>query len=70
MNSGAVLWADAFVEEANLSQNIFVLRKALGDTPEAKRYIVTLPGTKLLPSAIRRSCELRGSTAIRPSGAA
>ncbi len=29
------LWPDAFVEEANLSQNIFMLRKALGDTPES-----------------------------------
>jgi len=38
------VWPDAFVEEANLSQNIFVLRKALGDTPEDKRYIVTHPG--------------------------
>jgi eukaryotic-like serine/threonine-protein kinase len=38
------LWPDAFVEEANLSQNIFMLRKALGDTPEDRRYIVTLPG--------------------------
>ncbi len=40
----SVLWPDAFVEEANLSQNIFMLRKALGDTPEDRRYIVTLPG--------------------------
>lgn len=38
------LWPDSFVEEANLSQNIFMLRKALGDSPEARRYIVTLPG--------------------------
>ena len=38
------LWPDSFVEEANLSQNIFMLRKALGDTPEERRYIVTLPG--------------------------
>jgi DNA-binding winged helix-turn-helix (wHTH) protein/tetratricopeptide (TPR) repeat protein len=38
------LWPDAFVEEANLSQNIFMLRKALGDTPEDRRYIVTLSG--------------------------
>ncbi|MGC2108958.1 MAG: winged helix-turn-helix domain-containing protein [Candidatus Korobacteraceae bacterium] len=38
------LWPDAFVEEANLSQNIFMLRKALGDTPDDRRYIVTLPG--------------------------
>jgi DNA-binding winged helix-turn-helix (wHTH) protein/tetratricopeptide (TPR) repeat protein len=38
------LWPDSFVEEANLSQNIFMLRKALGDSPEERRYIVTLPG--------------------------
>jgi DNA-binding winged helix-turn-helix (wHTH) protein/tetratricopeptide (TPR) repeat protein len=38
------IWPDSFVEEANLSQNIFMLRKALGDTPEERRYIVTLPG--------------------------
>jgi DNA-binding winged helix-turn-helix (wHTH) protein/tetratricopeptide (TPR) repeat protein len=38
------VWPDAFVEEANLSQNIFRLRKALGDSPEDRQYIVTLPG--------------------------
>src|SRR3984885_11976163 len=40
---GAV-WPDSFVEEGNLSQNIFLLRKAI--TPKQKdfRYIVTLPG--------------------------
>src|SRR3974390_3189661 len=38
------LWPDSFVEESNLKQNIFLLRKALGDTPDDKRYIITLPG--------------------------
>jgi len=38
------VWPDAFVEESNLSQNIFVLRKTLGDTPEDRRYIATIPG--------------------------
>jgi len=38
------IWPDSFVEEANLSQHIFKLRKALGDTLEGERYIVTLPG--------------------------
>ncbi len=38
------VWPDSFVEEANLSQHIFKLRKALGDTLEGERYIVTLPG--------------------------
>ena len=38
------LWPDSFVEEANLAQNIAVLRKALGDSPEEHRYILTIPG--------------------------
>ena len=38
------LWPNTFVEEANLSQNIFVLRKALGETAQDARYIVTVPG--------------------------
>jgi DNA-binding winged helix-turn-helix (wHTH) protein/Tol biopolymer transport system component len=38
------IWPDSFVEESNLSQNIFMLRKALGDTAESRQYIVTLPG--------------------------
>jgi eukaryotic-like serine/threonine-protein kinase len=38
------VWPDSFVEEANLSQHIFRLRKALGDTLEGERYIITLPG--------------------------
>jgi DNA-binding winged helix-turn-helix (wHTH) protein/tetratricopeptide (TPR) repeat protein len=36
------IWPDSFVEEANLSQNIFVLRKALGEAGSS--MIVTLPG--------------------------
>jgi DNA-binding winged helix-turn-helix (wHTH) protein/tetratricopeptide (TPR) repeat protein len=38
------LWPDSFVEESNLSQNIFMVRKALGDTGEERRHIVTVPG--------------------------
>ena len=38
------VWPGSFVEEANLSQNIFTLRKALGDSPEQRRYIATVPG--------------------------
>src|SRR5260370_31511504 len=50
-NSGQVItkdelmqavWPDSFVEEANLSQTVFVLRKALGETSE-QRYIMTVP---------------------------
>ncbi|MGB7924499.1 MAG: DPP IV N-terminal domain-containing protein [Pyrinomonadaceae bacterium] len=38
------LWPDSFVEEANLSVNISTLRKALGESPQEHRYIVTVPG--------------------------
>src|ERR1700691_6807112 len=39
-----MLWPDSFVEESNLSQNVFVLRKALGDSSQDQRYIVNVPG--------------------------
>jgi DNA-binding winged helix-turn-helix (wHTH) protein/tetratricopeptide (TPR) repeat protein len=35
------VWPESFVEEGNLSQHIFALRKALGDR---SNYIVTIPG--------------------------
>jgi DNA-binding winged helix-turn-helix (wHTH) protein len=38
------VWPDTFVGEANLSRNIFMLRKALGETAQDHRYIVTVPG--------------------------
>ena len=37
------VWPDTFVEESNLSYNIFALRKALGDAAESSRYIETVP---------------------------
>lgn len=38
------VWPRGFVEEGNLSHNIFLLRRALGESPEEHRYIVTVPG--------------------------
>lgn len=38
------LWPDSFVEEGNLSYNISILRKALGERPNEHRYIATIPG--------------------------
>jgi DNA-binding winged helix-turn-helix (wHTH) protein/Tol biopolymer transport system component len=38
------VWPDSFVEEGNLSQNIFLLRKTLGDGQEGQRCILTVPG--------------------------
>src|SRR5258706_2703572 len=37
------VWPDSFVEEANLSRNIFTLRKALGEDTDEQRYIETVP---------------------------
>lgn len=38
------VWPNTFVEEGNLTQNIFLLRKALGEDKNEHRYIVTVPG--------------------------
>jgi eukaryotic-like serine/threonine-protein kinase len=38
------VWPGTFVEESNLAQNIFVLRKTLGEGSGENRYIVTVPG--------------------------
>ena len=37
------LWPETAVEEANLTQHVFTLRKILGDTPEGVPYIETVP---------------------------
>ncbi|HET9284795.1 MAG TPA: winged helix-turn-helix domain-containing protein, partial [Candidatus Angelobacter sp.] len=37
------LWPESFVEEGNLSQNIFVLRKFLGDDRNGNAFIQTIP---------------------------
>src|SRR5215469_17290763 len=38
------VWPNTFVEEANLSRNIFLLRKALGESPQDHQYVLTVPG--------------------------
>jgi DNA-binding winged helix-turn-helix (wHTH) protein len=38
-----LVWPDSFLEEANLSQTIFVLRKTLGDGPDGRPFIDTVP---------------------------
>jgi TolB-like protein/Flp pilus assembly protein TadD len=37
------LWPDVLVDESNLSQNIYLLRKVLGLTPNGQNYIETVP---------------------------
>ena len=45
-----LVWPDTFVVDDNLTQQISALRKALGDHPDAPRYILTVPrrGYRLL----------------------
>jgi DNA-binding winged helix-turn-helix (wHTH) protein/tetratricopeptide (TPR) repeat protein len=68
------VWPDSFVEESNLSQNIFTLRKALGDSIEARRYIVTVPGRgyqfaeKVLAVGEERQEELTVASPPNPPG--
>src|SRR2546427_7678582 len=38
----AALWPNSFVEESNLTQNIFLVRKALGED-QAQQYVKTIP---------------------------
>jgi DNA-binding winged helix-turn-helix (wHTH) protein len=40
----SVIWPDSYVEEGNLAQNIFLLRRAFGEGKNEHRYIVTIPG--------------------------
>src|SRR6476469_5991151 len=38
------LWSDSFVEEANIAQNVAVLRRALGEKAKENKFLVTIPG--------------------------
>src|SRR5215475_8832795 len=37
------VWPDSFVEEANLTVNVSLLRKLLGETEEGQQFIETVP---------------------------
>ena len=71
------VWPDAYVEEGNLAQNIFLLRRALGEAKGEHRFIVTVPGVGYLFAPRVRSpgaaaCQAPadgraiGSLAVRP----
>jgi DNA-binding winged helix-turn-helix (wHTH) protein/TolB-like protein/Tfp pilus assembly protein PilF len=49
------LWPDSFVEESNLTQQVSMIRRALGDSPGDPHFIVTVPGR-----GYRFSAEVRG----------
>ena len=39
----ARIWPDTFVEEATLAQNVFTLRRVLGERPDGQQFIETVP---------------------------
>lgn len=49
------VWPDAIVEESNLSQHIFLLRKMLASTGSSSKLIATLPGRgyQFVPQVVR-----------------
>jgi TolB-like protein/Tfp pilus assembly protein PilF len=67
------VWRDTAVEEGNLSQTIFVLRRALGDRPTDHRYIVTIPGIGYrFVADVEHDAEQGGASSAgeaRPAGA-
>jgi TolB-like protein/DNA-binding winged helix-turn-helix (wHTH) protein len=61
------VWPDTFVEEGNLTQAIFLARKALGDNPQEPRYIVTVPRQGYRFSAGVTESGDSGAPAARPA---
>jgi DNA-binding winged helix-turn-helix (wHTH) protein/TolB-like protein len=62
----AQVWPDVVVEEANLTQNVSVLRKALGEEPGENRYVATVPGRGYRFVALATSGQ-RESATSRPA---
>src|SRR5438132_9480675 len=55
----AMIWTDSIVEESNLSQYLYLLRKTLGNTRTGKPFIETLK---------RRGYRSNGDVAVRLNG--
>lgn len=53
------IWQDSFVEDGNLTQTIFLTRRALGKLPDGGEYIETIP---------RRGYRLASNALSRPDG--
>lgn len=60
------VWSGSFVEEGNLTQTVFLLRRALGKLPDGGEYIETLPrlGYRIAPIALSMTSRESG---IRPT---
>ena len=60
------VWPNEFVEEGNLAQNIFMLRKALGERVDGAKYIETVPrrGYRFLQAVTQSDDDAVATTAI------
>jgi DNA-binding winged helix-turn-helix (wHTH) protein/TolB-like protein/Flp pilus assembly protein TadD len=65
----AALWPDSFVEESNLTQQVSMIRKALGESPGEDRYIVTVPGRGYRFAAQVKAWSEEESPSNAPTGA-
>ena len=69
------IWPNTVVEENNLNQNITVLRRVLGESPDEHRFIVTVPGrgfrfvagVKTLTAASVQATEANATASPAPS---
>ena len=64
------VWPDTFVQEESLTQSIYVLRRALNESPNEHRYIVTIPGSGYrFVAAVRKVNRVEPDSELLASGA-
>ncbi len=64
----ALLWPGTFVEESNIGQHVFQLRKALGENAQDPAYIVTVPGRGYrFVGDVRPARKSNGAAAAQPA---
>ena len=61
------VWPDSFVEEGNLTQNIFLLRRELGKTLEGEEYIQTVPKRGYRMNVPVKESSRQGESEIPPA---
>ena len=63
------IWPDVVVEEGNLSQQIFLVRKALGESAQNPQHIVTVPGYgyRFTGTATQIPADAQSDTAAPPA---
>src|SRR5688572_1300411 len=67
----SAVWADSFVSEDSLTQNITALRRALGDDHNQPEYIATITrrGYHFIASVTERHADARQGAHVTSSGA-